>query len=414
MPKKYEISNEAQVLLRLLRIALGTEPMSAGGRRQADGIPMAADGRTMAAGGKWAAVEGVTVSEGSTPVEPFPQGIDWREVIRLSYEQKVSALAVDGLKASGYDPREGKSGQQLEDLNAALNPWFDDVKNNEESYAYYLTVLSTLCQIFSANGLKPVILKGYGLSRNYPVPSHRGAGDIDIFVLDENNKLATERALDIIENQLKIQTKKVPHDYEFTFKGLEVELHYDATNAYFGTKQERYITARLTEMLPQGITPCPEIPGAYLPSADFNALYLIRHSFGHFYTASGNLRQCVDWLTFLRTHSGEIDWHKLGTELECSNMKAFFDGFNTMLGRWLGLETALCPISAPDPRTEQFILKDLHRPVRYGRHLHQRIRYYYGNRCKLRLITGKSWLHLLSGSIMTSVKHLLNPDKPLY
>lgn len=404
MSKKYEISTEAQVLLKLLRIALGTEPMAAEGRRQDDGT-------SMTAGGKPAAEEATPAQKGSTPVEPFPQGIDWREVIRLSYEQKVSSLAVDGLKASGYDIRQLAGSA---DLQSAFASWFDDVKNSEESYAYYLTVLSTLCQIFSANGLKPVILKGYGLSRNYPVPSHRGAGDIDIFVIDQNGRLATERALDIIENQLKIQTKKVPHDYEFTFKGLEVELHYDATNPYFGTKQERYITSRLTEMLPQGIIPCPEIPGAYLPSADFNALYLIRHSFGHFYTASGNLRQCVDWLTFLRTHSGEIDWHKLGPELDRFNMKPFFDGFNTMLGRWLGLDTALCPISAPDPRTEQFILKDLHSPIKGGRHLHQRIRYHYGNRRKLKFITGKGWLYLLSGSIMTSVKHILNPGKPLY
>lgn len=90
-------------------------------------------------------------------------------------------------------------------------------------------------------------------------------------------------------------------------------------------------------------------------------------------------------------------------------MKAFFDGFNTMLGRWLGLDTAICPISAPDPRTEQFILKDLYCPIRYGRHLHQRIRYYYGNHRKLRFISGKGWLHLLAGSIIKSVKHILNP-----
>ena len=140
MSKEYEISTEAQVLLKLLRIALSTEPTAEDGKRS----------------------------------ELFPENIDWREVIRLSYEQKVSALAVDGLKASGYDPREGKSGLQLEELNAVLTPWFDDVKNTEESYAYYFTVLSTLCQIFSANGLKPVILKGYGLSQNYPIPSHRG------------------------------------------------------------------------------------------------------------------------------------------------------------------------------------------------------------------------------------------------
>lgn len=84
-------------------------------------------------------------------------------MIRLAYKQKVPTLAVDGLTASEYDPREG-----------SFASWFEDVKNSDESYAYYLTVLSTLCQIFSANGLKPVILKGYGLSRDYPIPSQGG------------------------------------------------------------------------------------------------------------------------------------------------------------------------------------------------------------------------------------------------
>ena len=372
MPSKYEISAEAQVLLKLLRIALGTEPMSSDCR----------------------------------PVEPFPQTINWAEVIRMSYEQKVSSLAVDGLKASGYDPRESKSGQQLEDLNAILKPWFNDVKNNEDSYDYYLTVLATLCQIFSANGLKTIILKGYGLSKNYPVPSHRGAGDIDLFVLDENNNLATEKALDIIENQLKIQTKKVPHDYEFTFKGLEVELHYDATNAYFDTKEEKYITKRLTEMMPMDITPCPGIPGAWLSGAAFNVLYLIRHCFGHFYTASGNLRQYVDWLTFVRAHHNEIDWNSIDKELGRTTMKPFFDGLVTLLNHHLGLDFALCPIASPDSRTEQFLLQDTKGTIPYGRHLHQRICYFYGNRKKLKFISSKGWVQLLAGSIMESVKQI--------
>lgn len=166
MPKKYEISTEAQVLLKLLRIALGTEPLK----------------------------------EDGTPVEPFPEGVDWAEVKRLACEQNVSALAADGLNASGFI---------IPDTTIS-DSWIDEVLNIEINYNYYLQVLATLCQIFSTNGLEPVILKGYGLSSDYPVPSHRGAGDIDIFALDENNKLATERALDIIENQLKIQTKKSP------------------------------------------------------------------------------------------------------------------------------------------------------------------------------------------------------------
>lgn len=370
MSAKYTISTEAQVLLKLLRIALGTEPLK----------------------------------EDGTPVEPFPEGVDWAEVKRLACEQNVSALAADGLNASGFI---------IPDTTIS-DSWIDEVLNIEINYNYYLQVLATLCQIFVSNGLKPIILKGYGLSLNYPVPSHRGVGDIDVFVVDENNQPAVERALNIIENQLKIKAHKVPHDYEFSFKDITVELHYDATNAYFDTPQEKYITSRLTEMLPQGIIPCPGIAGAYLPSVDFNTLYLIRHCFGHFYTASGNLRQYVDWVVFLRSHYGEIDWNALESELGRTMMRPFFDGLCTMSGRWLGMEAEWCRIAQPDDRTEQFILQDMKRSVNNGRHLYQRIRYHYGNRRKLRFISGKSWLHLLSGSIMTSVKHILNLGKSLY
>lgn len=362
MSSTHTISTEAQVLLKLLRLALGTEPLKAD----------------------------------DSPVEPFPERVNWKEVIRLSYEHKVSALAADGFC---------KSKLVVTDTDI-LDSWINSVMNVEESYSYYLDILATLCQIFVANGLKPVILKGYGLGLNYPIPSHRGAGDIDLFVLDENNNLATERALDIIENQLKIKIQKVPHDYEFTFKDIEVELHYDATNAYFDTKEEKYITKRLTEMMPMDITPCPGIPGAWLSGAAFNVLYLIRHCFGHFYTASGNFRQYVDWLTLVRAHHNEIDWNSIDKELGRTTMKPFFDGLVTLLNHHLGLDFALCPIASPDSRTEQFLLQDTKGTIPYGRHLHQRICYFYGNRKKLKFVSSKGWIQLFVGSIMESVKQL--------
>lgn len=370
------------MLLKLLRIALSTEPMAEDGKRS----------------------------------ELFPENIDWSEVIRLSYEQKVPALAVDGLKASGYDPREGKSGRQLEDLNAVLKPWFDDVKKNEESYAYYLTVLSTLCQIFHLNALKTIVLKGYGLSLDYPIPSHRGAGDIDIFVVNENNQPAFEHALAIIEQQLGIKTKKDGHDYCFSFKGILVELHYDITNIFFNTNNEKYITQRLMELLPLDLIPYGKIPGLFFPGANFNALYLTRHSFGHFFSASTTMRQFVDWLVFLHTHYSDVDWPVLKGELQKSNMKSFFDGYNIMLNRHLLLDIKLCPIVEMDNRTEEYIIDDIRHPNRYGRHpsqrirrhLYQRFRYFFENRSKFKFISGRSWVRLLTESVISSLKDIVN------
>lgn len=373
MSKQLILSKEYQVLLRLLRLAIGTEPRRYFGE----------------------------------PVEPFPDDINWKEVIRLSYEQKVSALAVDGLRAIKYTVPD----QQTQKL---FDNWFKDVENIEKEYIYYQQVIQTLCQLFAAQDLKTIILKGIGLSENYPIPSHRGAGDIDLFILDDNNYPAAEKAVEIVERQLNIKTTKFPHDYEFKFKGIEVELHYDTTNAFFNTSQERYVVNMLSELLMQDLIPCQDIENAYLPSATFNALYLIRHTFGHFYTVSCNLRQYTDWVTFLYRHHKDIDWNRLKTELEKSNMKPYFDGLNTMLSRWFGLDLTLCPITQPNNLAEQITLKEMRHSIPNGRHLNQRIRYYYYNRDKLQFISGRHWVKLLNDSIITSLKHLLNPSKPLY
>lgn len=357
MSRKPTISKEAEVLLKLLRINLGTE----------------------------------------TDLS-FPSDVDWGKVAKLSYRHKVSAIAVDGFKAAGCTV-----GEQY---RKAVDAWLANAAQTEWGYCYYVEVLGSLCRIFVDNGLTPIILKGYGLGFNYPRASHRGAGDIDIFLIDSEGRPATEKGVGIVENQLNIKTKKVPHDYEFDYKGIGVELHYDTTNAYWNTASEKYIVGRLTELLLGGCTPCPDIDGALLPGATFNALYLVRHTFGHFYTSSGNFRQYTDWLTFLQKHTREVDWELVGEELSKSGMKPFFEGFQTMLEEWLGLDRSLCPIGGSNSMVEEFAVRDMYGTVSNGRHLHERVRYYFRNREKLKFLSGEGWLALLLGSISASVRAL--------
>ncbi len=390
MSKKYEISTEAQVLLKLLRIALGTEPM-------------AADGRAMGADGKRAAVEGATVSEGSTPVEPFPSDIDWREVIRLSYEQKVSSLAVDGLKASGYDPREGKSGQQLEELNAVLAHWFDDVKNNEESYAYYLTVLSTLCQIFSANGLKPVILKGYGLSRDYPIPSHRGAGDIDIYLLDENGNPAAAKGDDILENQLGLTLlypeEKDQHHSQFDFKGIHIENHHELVSTYFEKTSDDTLRQSLFEILkPEREREESQI---FFPSATFNAVYLLQHLYAHFYFGMMNLRQFTDLASFLNRHHSEINWQEFSSIIEAGGLMHFSKGINGILKNYFSKDTLL-QIEIDETLANRLV-HDIFNFGTKGKRGIRNLNLYFKDRWHYKYFGNKNWFSLTTKHILKKI-----------
>lgn len=167
-------------------------------------------------------------------MEPFPSAIDWKEVIRLSYQHKVMALAVDGLKESLYDPYIGLNENEVVTLKSLFESWFNDVEKTEQSYIYYAEVINTLCQVFHLHGLKLIILKGYGLSFNYPIPSHRGAGDIDIFLIDDNGHPATERGNQIVKEFLRLEVTKEndEHHSTFTFKNITVENHYELLKEY--------------------------------------------------------------------------------------------------------------------------------------------------------------------------------------
>lgn len=370
MPSKYEISTEAQVLLKLLRIALGTEPMASNGK----------------------------------PVEPFPQAIDWREVIRLSYEQKVSALAVDGLKASGYDIRQLADSA---DLQPAFASWLDDVGSSEESYAYYLTVLSTLCQIFGTNGLKPVILKGYGLSRDYPVPSHRGAGDIDIYLLDEDGKPAAERGDEILEKQLGLRQlhpeKSDEHHSVFVFKGINIENHHELVSTYFDKASDDTLRQSLFAILkPEREHKDSQI---FFPSATFNAVYLLQHLYAHFYFGMVNIRQLVDLMIYLKKNYSNINWDEFNNVCKEGGLLPFFQGIYNVLRKYLYLDIEI-PMRG-GTRVMRWLVLDMFYYGRGEKFGLGKIRYYMLMVWHFYFFDNQIWINLTTKHIIRKVKQML-------
>ena len=148
---------------------------------------------------------------GNEAVGALPSDIDWQEVIDLSFDQGVAAIAVDGLgfahdNDGSLRQAQGKlSSPQVNDtlrydndnqerLELALDSpeledlkyeWFGSVFQAEEDYKKYVEDIASLAKAYSEAGIEMMVLKGYGLSLNYPVPAHRPVGDIDIFLNDQ-------------------------------------------------------------------------------------------------------------------------------------------------------------------------------------------------------------------------------------
>jgi len=307
-----KLSTELQVLLKLVRLALGTEPLDSDGRL----------------------------------VEPFPERIDWKAVIDLSYQNKVSALAVDGLlsvKGQRPDPR--------------LKMWIDDVANMERSYDYYLEVLHTLCTIFIANGLTPIVLKGYGMGMNYPVPNHRAMGDIDIYLLDKDGNCAAEEGNRLVETCLgiKITGRNCDNHSAFNFQGVRVENHYQLYGYCRKGSEEQMRQTMHEEMVRDFIS----VNGIYMPSADVNAVFLTQHMFHHYSGLETILRQFSDFAVFLRAHHDKINWKHVDSVLDKLGLKEFFDGVCSLVHDWFNIPREyFSPTYRFDGKVENHLIHD--------------------------------------------------------
>lgn len=313
MSETYEISQEGQVICKLLRVALGTEPMTEDGKQ----------------------------------LTLCPSLINWDEVIRLSYKHKVSALAVDGLNISGFKMPE----------SVVADSWLNDVQNTEASYSYSIEVLTTLCQIFRANGLKPIILKGYGLSLDYPIPSHRGSGDIDIYLIDEDGNPAAEKGNQIARSilGLKVMLEENEHHSQFVFKGITVENHYELMGANRRGKEELYLKQLLKKMAIQG-----NDNGIFiLPSYTFNVIFMLMHMFTHFYHGQMSLRLLCDYFTLHQNHHNEIDWECVSSALEKGNMASFYNGVIGIITKYLKLDIKYSPLFVAEDNLTFRLIKDM-------------------------------------------------------
>jgi len=362
------ICNEAEVLLKLVRLALGTEPRMYFGE----------------------------------PVKPFPKNINWDEVIRLSYLHKVSAIAVDGLKSSGYNLYADLSESETIVLKDKIDKWYQDVNNCEHEYDYFRNVVNVLCQIFHSQGLKTIILKGMGMAKYYPIPSHRGAGDIDIFLVDENNAPALERGIKIVKETLNIDIDLRCHHYEFVFRGVNVELHDHLTNIISCTSEEEVFRNQLRDLI---YTDIKQSGCYYVPSATFNVVFLIRHMYAHFFWHGLKLRQFIDYYLFLKEHYSEVDWNVISRLLGGVSNYEFHKAVNAFLATSISNnEFFMTQVDAKSKYTDA-IMHDVFVDKRFSEHIITELSSYYCSKDIIELLSGENWIYPTLRRIRTHFFH---------
>lgn len=295
----------------------------------------------------------VGIAHGNIVSSPSPADIDWREVMELSCQQGVSAIVLDAISILNSNNDSFVHGLE-KDLQLS---WIGEMVAVEQLYALHRRTIEELARLYSREKIDMMVLKGYGLSLNYPSPTHRPPGDIDIWLRGKQKE-----ADDLIEKEKGIYPQKSSHHTIFELNGCEIENHITVLERYTSGSNinvDKYLTKLANEdeesIYINGIK-------VLLPSAQFNSVFLLRHNSGHFAIERITIRHILDWANFVTKYHEDIDWDSLYSYAKKTNMHKFLNCQNAICVDYLGYNQAFFPIEQVDRDLELRILLDILNP----------------------------------------------------
>lgn len=274
----------------------------------------------------------------------------------LASEQGLSAIVLDGAQA--LTDRGGLTDGRSMD-KALKKQWIGTViQSYEWKYEDYRKRIGQLAKFYNEHGYKLMVIKGYGLSLNYPIPQHRPCGDIDIWAFGKYKEADRD-----LSKELSIPVDSSHHHHTtFTFKDYLVENHYDFVNVQYGHGNEKL--EKVFKELAMDDSVRTEIDGqtVYLPSANQHALFVLRHTMLHFASTDMNLRQILDWGFLIEKHGSEIDWLWFKQVLEEYHMTEFFLCLNAICVEDLGFDISVFPSFQFNVALKERVLNDILSP----------------------------------------------------
>ena len=337
-------------------------------------------------------------SEVTQDTPQVPTDINWAEVLEVATSQGVFGLCADALQRM---PREQRPGKSL------LMKWIGQVGFMENCYQKHKELIKKLARFYADNGIRLMVLKGYGLSLLWPNPKHRPVGDIDTY--NFGSHVLADR---IMHEKLGIPIENNHHKHSvFSICGVTVENHYSFLNVH-GHRS----SAEIENILEEGVTgeyvTDTDLQNVYYPSMRFNSLYLLRHSAEHFASVNINLRQVLDWGFFVRAY--DMDWDWLFCQLDKVGMKQYLAILNAICVKHLGFEATLFPVLEIDENLVERSFNDILIPE-FQKEMHKnafaeivyRFKRWNANRWKHDIVYKESMWQSLCTQIWS---HILKPS----
>ncbi len=252
---------------------------------------------------------------------------DWQLLFEIAERHGVAGVVLDGINICF------EKGINLNIDFQTKMEWIGLVTQMEQRHQQQKGNMRELASFYHEHGIKMMILKGYGLSQNYPIPNHRPCGDVDIFLFGEQ-----KRSDRLVHDELGIEIDNSHHHHTvFQFQGETIENHYDFLNVHV-RKSNKRIEAKLKQLANVDANFDANV---MYPSVEFNAIYLLRHCAAHFASTEMTVRQVLDWGPFMKKHYKEINWTEYIPYIKQEGMLRFYNLLGLFCTEHLGFDASI-------------------------------------------------------------------------
>ena len=252
---------------------------------------------------------------------------DWLQCYRLAVQQGVPALAwgaIERLPKKYFPP-----------LNIKLSWALLEEKQLEKYNAHSLAV-NALTKLYAQHGIATLVLKGIGLSRLYPTPTHREGGDVDIYTYSADKNLMSDDEANNLANELmERQGVEVDYSYKkvhssFFYQGVRFENHNRFLNFETFTKLADVEGWLKTNLCSQPVNLLDGACSIYVPSVAFERVFVSLHAAQHYGTGL-SLRHLCDWAILAQQED-----FKLPEELDNKYFLQVTNALSQITNRYLG------------------------------------------------------------------------------
>lgn len=266
-------------------------------------------------------------------------GIDFSTIISMAEKQSLVGLIAAGLErvSDVKVPKEDILqfvGQtlQLEQRNKAMNAF-----------------VGKLFDIFNAEGIVSLLVKGQGIAQCYDRPLWRACGDVDLFLDIENFRKAQELLIPIAhviedEDPKNLHQAMSIDQWCVELHGtLRGELGKRVDNGIDSVQEDTFQNKRFRGWR-NGET------DVYLPAPDNDVIFVFTHILQHFFSSGIGLRQICDWCRLLWTFRTELDNSLLESRLLEMGLMPQWKAFASLAVNTLGMPVEAMPLYSLDKK----------------------------------------------------------------